>query len=145
MNAKTKGVAFLVLVAVVAACSTWLAAGWLRRTRPPEDAHAWIHRQLAITDEQEIAIAATEHRFFEKQKELTRLIRQANKELADAMLEAKGPSAKVDEAIGKIHQAQADLQQATIEHVFEMREALRPDQYDKLLSLTANALSGTPR
>ena len=48
-------------------------------------------------------------------------------------------------AIRSIHAAQAELQQATIDHVFEMRTALRPDQYDKLLNLTANALYGTPR
>ena len=145
MSPRLKLVAFLALVAAVAALSTWAAEVWLRRTRAPEDAHAWIHRQLAITPEQDKAIEATERRFAEKQRDLMERIRLGNMELGQAMLEAKAPSPQVAAAVRSIHAAQADLQQATIDHVFDMRTALRPDQYDKLLNLTANALYGTPR
>lgn len=145
MNPRRKLVAFFALVAAVAAVATWSAESWLRRTRAPEDAHAWIHRQLGISPEQEAAIAAVEHRFAEKRRDLLERIRLANVELGQAMLAAKAPAPPVAAAIRKIHDAQAELQQATIDHVFEMRGALRPDQYDRLLHLTAHALHGTPR
>ena len=145
MHPRVKSVAFLAAVAAVAAGATWVTEAALRRTRAPEDAHSWVHRQLAITPAQEQAIEVVEHRFAGKKRDLLERIRLANRELGQAMLEAKAPSPQVTAAIRSIHAAQAELQQATIDHVFEMRSALRPDQYDKLLNLTANALYGTPR
>ena len=145
MHPRIKPVAFLALVAAVAAGATWITEAGLRRTRTPEDAHAWVHRQLDITPAQEQAIEAVEQRFALRKRDLMERIRLANMELGQAMLEAKAQSPQVATAIRSIHAAQAELQQATIDHVFEMRAALRPDQYDKLLNLTANALYGTPR
>lgn len=145
MHPRLKLAAFLGLVFAVAAAATWVTESWLRRARAPEDAHAWIHRQLGITPEQDKSIEAIERRLADRKRDLLERIHLANMELAEAMLEAKAPSPKVAESIGKIHEAQAELQRLTIDHVFEMRTALRPDQYDKLLNLTANALYGTPR
>jgi len=145
VSPRLKLAAFLALVAAVAAISTWMTEAWLHRRRAPEDAHAWIHRQLGITAEQEQAISAAEQRFVEKRRELMVRIRVANSELGREMLAAKGPSPRVDEAIRRIHEAQAELQRVTVEHVFEMRAALRPDQYDKLLDLTASALHASPQ
>lgn len=145
MNTGTKSLVFLACVAVVAIAASLVTEAWLRRPRPPADTHAWIHRQLGITPEQEAAIESIEHRFAERRRDLTTRIQLANTELAQAILKTKAPSPQVADAIKKIHEAQAELQQATIDHVFEMRGALRPDQYDKLLDLTANALSGSPQ
>lgn len=145
MHPRVKPVAFLALVAAVAASATWVTEAGLRRTRAPEDAHAWVHRQLDITPAQEQAIEAVEHRFTLRKRDLMERIRLGNMELGQAMLEAKAQSPQVAAAVRSIHAAQAELQQATIDHVFEMRSELRPDQYDKLLNLTANALFGTPR
>lgn len=145
MHPRVKPVAFLALVAAVAAGATWITEAGLRRTRAPEDAHAWVHRQLDITPAQDQAIEAVEQRFALRKRDLMERIRLANMELGQAMLDAKAQSPQVATAIRSIHAAQAELQQATIDHVFEMRSALRPDQYDKLLNLTANALYGTPR
>ena len=145
MHPRIKLAAFLGLVAAIAAVATWVTEAGLRRTRAPEDAHAWGHRQLDITPAQEQAIEAVEQRFALRKRDLMERIRLANMELGQAMLDAKAQSPQVATAIRSIHAAQAELQQATIDHVFEMRSALRPDQYDKLLNLTANTLYGTPR
>jgi Spy/CpxP family protein refolding chaperone len=61
-------------------------------------------------------------------------------ELAQAILADKSDSPRVQSAIAKIHDAQGELQQATMRHVFEMKPVLAPEQYEKLLNLTANAL-----
>lgn len=141
MTARARTALFLLSVIAVAAASTALTEMWMRRSHATEDAHAWVHRQLNITPEQEQAIAITEKRFSEQRTLLLERLRAANAELAQAILEGKAKSPKVEEAVQKIHVAQAELQQLTLEHVFEMRAALTPEQYDKLLKLTADALS----
>ena len=44
----------------------------------------------------------------------------------------------------KIHHAQGELQQAVLEHVFDMRSVLTLKQYDQLIQLTAHALRDAP-
>ena len=48
---------------------------------------------------------------------------------------------RVSTAVERIHDAQGELQEATIEHVFEMKGVLTPEQYQKLLNLTADELN----
>jgi len=135
---------FLLLVAVLAAGAAALTEYWLRRSRPPEDAHAWVHRQLEITPEQDRRIAEMEKVFALRRAALMQRLHEANDELAHAILEDRAASPKVAEALRRIHSAQIELQQITLDHVFEMRVALTPAQYDKLLRLTADALSQHP-
>ena len=61
-------------------------------------------------------------------------------ELAQAILEDQGDSPKVAEILEKIHQSHGELQKVTLKHVFEMKKVLSPEQYKKLLDLTADAL-----
>ncbi|MFN2508103.1 MAG: Spy/CpxP family protein refolding chaperone, partial [Chthoniobacterales bacterium] len=104
------------------------------------DAHEWVHTQLGLTDEQEKQLAGIEQRYDEEKKNYGELIRLANMELAEALLSDKADSPRVKTAIAKIHEAQGNLQNATVRHVFEMKPVLTPEQYDRLLNLTANAL-----
>lgn len=145
MNGRLKALMFVVAVAGVSVLACLLTGHWMTRVRAAEDPHAWIHRQLGMTEEQERLIAPAEQRLEERRRHLIEVIQLANMELAEAMLDSEGPSPRVAAAIEKIHEAQAELQQVTIEHVFEMRDALRPEQYDKLLNLTADALYATPQ
>ncbi len=85
-------------------------------------------------------MAPLEQRYEDQKRHGNELINLANMELAQAILTDKGDSPRVRSAIAKIHEAQGELQNATVQHVFEMRVILRPEQYDKLLNLTANAL-----
>ena len=68
-------------------------------------------------------------------------IRRANKELAEAIKQDQADSPRVSAVVERIHHAQAELQKATIEHVFEMKGVLTPEQYQKLLNLTADELN----
>ncbi len=104
------------------------------------DAHLWIHTQLGLTAEQEKQLGPIEQRYDEQKKHLGELIRLANMELAQALLSDKGDSPRVKAALAKIHESQGHLQDATLRHVFEMKPALKAEQYEKLLNLTANAL-----
>lgn len=140
MNSKARAAAFLLLVAIISVSACLLTGHWLGRDTRSLNEHEWVHDQLGLTPEQEKAIDILEQRFEARRLDLIERITLANRELAEAMMESKGPSNRVAAAVRKIHDAQAELQQATIDHVFDMKRDLRPEQYDKLLNLTADAL-----
>jgi Spy/CpxP family protein refolding chaperone len=144
MKPAIRVIALLVAVCAAACIASWITSRYVERHARHEaaEAHAWIHTQLDITAEQDKALEPIEQRFKEKKKHYAELIRIANKELAQAILEDRADSPRVTEAVGRIHQAMGELQNATLQHIFEMKPVLTPQQYDKLLQLTAEALSG---
>ena len=131
----------LLVVAAVASVSCLLTARWSRAQQPNHaDAHRWIHTQLELTAQQEQELVPIEARYEEQRRQFRDLVRAANAELAQALLADEGESPRVKAAIAKIHDAQGQFQNATARHVFEMKPVLKPEQYRKLLDLTANAL-----
>lgn len=141
---KRIGPALLLLIAaaVVASIACVLTARWTGGQHARHaDAHHWIHTQLGLTAEQEKQLAPIEQRYDAQRRQFTEVIRNANTELAHALLADEGDSPRVKAAIAKIHDAQGQLQDATLRHVFEMKPILQPEQYSKLLNLTAKALS----
>ena len=111
------------------------------RMRPShQDAHDWIHTQLGLTPQQIAALDTLEKPYHEKRSEFELALARANKELAEAIRSDGRDSDRVHAAIGKIHSNMGKLQMLTIGHVFEMKEVLSPEQYQKLLSFTADAL-----
>jgi Spy/CpxP family protein refolding chaperone len=100
----------------------------------------WIHSQLGLTAEEEKALTPIDQRYKEQSQALEERMRLGNLALAKAILDDGNDSPRVRDAIAKIHSAMGELQHATINHVFEMRAALTPEQYNKLLHFTADAL-----
>lgn len=143
MKSAARGLILLALVAAIACAACWLTARYLNRTGHTEkgDAHAWIHTQLGITAEQEKALEPIEQRYAEQKKHYGEMLRIANDELGKAILEDRNDSDRVKAAVARIHQAQGELQNATLQHIFEMKSVLTPQQYEKLLQSTADALS----
>lgn len=132
-------VLLLALVAVVSSAVTaWVLT---KGSRPvPQDYHSWIHEELGMTDEQERRLEPSERRYEETKRHLTEVIRLANQELAQAISEDRANSPRVQAAVQRIHAAMGELQQATLQHIFEMKEVLEPEQYDRLIELTREAL-----
>ncbi|MGC1479364.1 MAG: periplasmic heavy metal sensor [Chthoniobacterales bacterium] len=133
---------FLAIIVVVAACAAGVCVALYSRWQEPvpENAHDWVHSQLAMTEEQEAALVPIERRYREQRERLEHEMQLANDALADAILADGRESERVHDAIEQIHLHMGDLQKVTIAHVFEMREVLSPEQYDRLLKLTAGAL-----
>jgi len=132
----------LLLLAAVAAISSLVTAwrmGALERS-VPRDYHAWIHEELGMTDEQEHRLLPSEQRYEETNRHLREVIRLANQELAVAIAEDRANTPRVQAAVQRIHRAMGELQQATLDHIFEMKEVLEPEQYDHLMNLTREAL-----
>jgi len=98
-----------------------------------------------LTADQIITLEPIEEQFQQRKGELLAQIRSANKELAEAIKEDRVYSTRVSAAIEKIHRAQGDLQEATLQHVFSMKATLAPEQYKKLLDLTAVVLDENNR
>ena len=132
---------FALAVALVAGVSCYLGSCFMHAFCSRKgDAHEWIHQQLNISAEEEKGLESYEKSFAEKKKHYEEVIRLTNMELAQAILESQGDSPQVTAALEKILKNQGELQKATLEHVFEMKTALSPEKYQKLLDLTANAL-----
>ena len=127
------------LVSVGACVVTFTFFVPLRSSNVPS--HEWIHNQLNLTAEQEKELEPIEAEFQRRKRKLLGQIANANNELARVIKEDQGYSPRVSAAIEKIHHAQGELQEATLQHVFAMRAMLTREQYQKLLDLTADALS----
>lgn len=133
------GVLLLAAVAAVSSSVTAWVVSKQRRT-VPADYHAWIHKELAMTAEQERRMEPFERRYEETSRHLTEVIRLANQELGLAISEDRSNSPRVQDAVRRIHEAMGELQQATLMHIFEMKEVLEPEQYERLIELTREAL-----
>ena len=143
MKNAARGLILLALVAAIAGAACWLTARYLNRAGYAEkgDAHSWIHTQLGITPEQDKALEPIEQRYAEQKKHYGEMLRITNGELGKAILEERSDSERVKAAVAQIHHAQGELQNATLQHIFEMKAMLTPPQYEKLLQSTADALS----
>jgi len=129
-------------VILLAACAAVLSTMAYSRWQKPayQNAHDWIHTQIGLTAEQEKALEPIEKRYRDRRRDLEQGLTLANRELGEAMLADGRDSARVEMAMEKIHTDMGELQKVTIGHVFEMKEALSEEQYEKLLNLTVNAL-----
>ena len=143
MKSAARGLILLALIAAIAGAACWFTARYLNRTIHADkgDAHAWNHTQLGITAAQEKALEPIEQRYAEQRKHYGEMLRIANAELGKAILEERSDSDRVKAAVARIHEAQGELQNATLQHIFEMQSVLTPQQYEKLLQSTADALS----
>ena len=143
MKGFWKLVVLLAAVAAVASLSCFITRQvWPQRTEAhPTDVHRWIHQQLNLTPDQDKALDAQEEQFATRKKVLAEEIRQANADLATAMQQDKEYSPRVVAAVERIHHAQSELEKATLEHIFGMKSVLTPEQFDKLLKLTGDALT----
>lgn len=121
----------LIGVAVVALLAGYGGA-WLhgRSTQAsvPQSLHDRIHKTIVITNEQDRFLHQIEGNFALQKSTLEDDMRLANRELADAITADKTYSPKVQAAIDHFHRSMGELQKATIDHVFEMRAILTPEQ-----------------
>lgn len=135
-------VLFFLAVVFVAGLAAWGAIHISGHDAHPNRgaAHAWLHRELKLTADQERALGPVETRFAEKEQKLSSAFAEANRELGRAIAEEKHFTPRVAAAVETVHQRMGDLQKASIEHVFDMRSVLTPEQGEKLLSLAQKAL-----
>lgn len=137
---------FLLAIAAVAAvaCYVTLRMAQTKVTADDIASHEWLHRELQLTEAQHQALEPIEQSFGEKQRKLAEALRDANRQLAQAMAEDKAYTPRVAAAVEHVHHRMGELQKVSIEHVFAMRTVLTPEQGDKLLKLAQQALEQSP-
>jgi len=136
---------FAILLGAVAICGFYVCNRFLMRPAAgPVNYHHWIHGQLNITADQEKRLEPIEERFQQRKDKLVAEIHAAHQELAEALKQDMSGSARVNAAMARIQRVQGGLQQAVLDHVFDMKEVLSPEQYERLVQLTAKALHDPP-
>lgn len=136
---------FALLLAAIVFCGFYVCNRYLMRPiTGPVNYHHWIHGQLNITADQERRLEPIEDKFRLRKDKLVAEIHAAHQELSEALKQDKGDSARVKAAMGRIQGVQGELQQAVLDHVFDMRTVLTSEQYERLIQLTARALHDPP-
>ena len=93
-----------------------------------------VRRDLHLTSNQAQEILAIETRYFDRRTNLRRDVSDANRELADALMNDMAFGREAQEASNHVEQGLGELQRATIMYVLEVRDVLTPEQqmiYDR--------------
>lgn len=106
--------------------------------------HEWLHKELSLTDEQTKKLEQIEQSYHQKEVSLSEGVKAANKALAQVVLKDGKYSDKVKKAVSAVHMAMGELQEATLQHLFEMQTVLDAQQAQKLNQLAADALVNAP-
>jgi nickel and cobalt resistance protein CnrR len=106
--------------------------------------HDWVHEHLSITPEQDAALHSTEQAFADRRRSLRTALHTANESLRAAILRDHSDSAAVQQAVQHLAAAQAALQQATLEHLFEMADKLDAARREQLLHWLHDSLRPPP-
>ena len=151
MSAYWRNLAITVVVA--------LAAGWaggalgVRTLAPVEEmlplrqsVSAIVRNDLKLTDEQMHDVQNIENRYYDRRIQLRGHVAEANRELADALMNDMAFGREAQQASQHVERGLGDLQRATIVYVLEMRDVLTPEQqvvYDRKVREVLTASVGT--
>lgn len=141
---KTGRLLLAVLLAGLAGCLGAIAADrWLNH-EDNGSLHQFVHEELVLTEDQNTRLETLEARFAVERAALESSLRAANARLAQAMDDEHEYGPEVSAAIDDVHGQMGELQKATVQHVFDMREILEPEQqrlFDRKVSeaLTSNS------
>lgn len=105
-----------------------------------QDLHHWMHEQLELQDDQHAALEPIEAEFEASRARLQGAIDEAGRELAAAVRRGDPQSAEIARALQSLNHRQAELQRATLDHFFAMKDHLDPEQADKLLQWTHDSI-----
>jgi len=137
---RTLLAALIVFAAAIA--GVWVGQAVLvPRPAAGSELHALLHDQLNLDPAQHAKLDALEAQFAVRRKALELEMRAGNARLAAAIETEHGYGPQVSSAIDQSHMAMGQLQKETLEHVFAMRELLRPDQTAKFDEAVVKALT----
>lgn len=141
---KTRQLIFAVLFAALAGCLGAIAADrWLNQERAGS-LHQFVHEELVLTDKQDRELETLEARYAVERSALEGSLRASNARLAQAMEKEHEFGPEVSAAIDDVHARMGALQEATVQHVFDMREILDPEQQRAFDRQVSRALTGDP-
>jgi Spy/CpxP family protein refolding chaperone len=140
-----KFLAMLLVTALAGGLAGWAGVEYgLHRATAQDDLDTVLHRDLHLTTDQEGQIAKLESTFARDRSAYQAEMREANKDLAGALTQAKPNEPQIERAIHRFHTAMAALQMRTVRHVLAMRSALTPEQA-KTFDTTVDKTLGADR
>jgi hypothetical protein len=109
---------------------------------------AIVRNDLKLTDEQLNDIQNIENRYYDRRIQLRGHVAEANRELADALMNDMAFGREAQQASLHVERGLGDLQRATVVYVLEVRDVLTPEQqvvYDRKVRevLTASTAAST--
>lgn len=137
-RALIAAIAFLAAVAGVFAGRELLSVG---HHQEESQLHVLLHKELDLTPAQEARIQEIERGYAIRRKAVELELRSDNARLAAAIEAEHGYGPRVAQAVDRSHQAMGELQKITLQHIFDMRGVLRPDQAAKFDAAVVKALT----
>ncbi len=140
-------IALIALIAFAAAVAGVYAAQTFgeHSRRSESELHGFLHNELKLDADQEAKIEAIEARFAVRKQALESDMRAANARLADAIEVEHGYGPKVTAAVDHVHHVMGNMQKETLEHLFEMRAVMNPDQARRFDQTVVKALTADAR
>ena len=113
--------------------------------QPGAELHDVLHHKLALDAHQEAQLQALEQHFAVQRRAYELELRADNARLAEAIEAEHGNGPRVAAAVDRSHAAMGELQKATLAHIFEMRQLLRPSQTAQFDQAVVKALTDDGR
>ncbi len=145
MNRSLRLLLLLAVVAAVGGASSFLTARLVAGSARPapageSDVCTWACAQLQLTPEVTKAIGVVRARYAPRRSAINAHLRTANVALGSAVQEEGAWSPRVAAALEDIQRAQGELQKVTVEQLFELKSAVAPGQYQRLLRACSETL-----
>lgn len=125
--------------------ATGLTLAWDAARHRDSDLHRKLHRAVPLDAQEQVLLDAKEKAFAERRAAIEGDLQMANARLADAIARTPSWSPQVEAATRDVEKAAADLQRATLVHVFEMRAGLKPEHRPAYDAVLIEALRQGPR
>ena len=135
--------ALTISIAFVAALVGLLAGRAVIRTpeAPETELHRVLHREIKLDAGQQSRLHELNEDFYARKVELEARLKEDNAALAQAMAKEHAYGPRVAAAVDQSHHTMGALQKVTLEHVFAMRDILRPEQRARYDAAVAKALT----
>lgn len=132
--------AILIGSAVGVTVALMLAFGIHQFDHQPADLHARLHQAVPLDPQESQFLEIKEREFARRRQQIEGRLQTANEQLATAIARDPRWSPDVEAATRYVEQAAADLQRATLVHIFEMRSGLKPEHRATYDTVLVNAL-----
>ena len=134
-------VAFAAALAAVLFARMWIAP----QPRVESQVHALLHEKLDLDPAQQARIQQLEDSFATRRETLEAEMRADNQRMARAIQTEHGYGPQVAAAVDRTHHVMGQLQKETLQHIFAMRDVLRPDQAAQFDAAIVKALTQPAR
>jgi hypothetical protein len=144
---STKRLLLIAVIAFVAAAAGVFAARtFIDAPRKSEsELHALLHHQLNLDASQTAKMEAVEARHAPRRQALELEMLAANARLAEAIDAEHGYGPQVTAAVDHVHHVMGETQKEVLEHLFDMRAVLNPEQAAIFDRTVVKALTAEPR